>query len=61
MTINPLRNPSNPSSHLPTEGSEEVLIKEEVEEEDDLVNLDNQIEEIDSPVIEEDLDLEDPL
>ena len=61
MTINPLRNPSNPLSHLPTEGSEEVLIKEKVEEEADLVNLDNRIEEIDSPVIEEDLDLEDPL
>ena len=32
-----------------------------MEEEDDLVNLDNLIEEIDSLVIEEDLDLEDPL
>ena len=37
------------------------LIREEVEEEDGLVNLDNLIEEIDSLVIEEDLDLEDPL
>ena len=45
----------------PPHGSEEILIREEVEEEDGLVNLDNLIEEIDSLVIEEDLDLEDPL
>ena len=38
-----------------------MLIREEVEEEDGLVNLDNLIEETDSLVIEEDLGLEDLL
>ena len=56
-----LRNPLSPSSHLPAEGLEEVLIREEVEEEEGLVNLDNLIEETDSLVIEEDFDLEDLL
>ena len=56
-----LRNPLSPLSHLPVEGLEEVLIREEVEEEDGLVNLDTLIEETDSLVIEEDLDLEDLL
>ena len=56
-----LRNPLSPLSHLPVGGLEEVLIREEVEEEDSLVSLDSLIEEMDSLVIEEDLDLEDLL
>ena len=55
------RNPLNPLSHLPIEGLEEALIKEEVEKEDGLDSLENLIEETDLLVIEEDLNLEDLL
>ena len=61
MTVSLLRNPLSPLSHLPIEGLEEVLIREEVEKEDGLVNLDNLIEETDLLVIKEDLGLEDLL
>ena len=61
MTVSLLRNPLSPSSHLPVEGLEEALIKEEVEKEDGLVSLDNLIEETDLLAIEEDLDLDDLL
>ena len=61
MTVSFLRNPLSPLSHLPIEGLEESLIEEEVEKEDGLVSLDNWIEETDSLVIEEDLDLDDLL
>ena len=61
LTVSLLRNLSSPLSHLLAEDSEEILIREEVEEEDGSVNLDNLIEEIDSLVIEEDLGLEDLL
>ena len=58
--VNLPRSLLSPLSPLPAEGLKEILIKEEVEEEDDLVNLDSLIEGIDSLVIEVDLDLEDP-
>ena len=61
MTVSLPRNPLSPLSHLPIEGLEEALIKEEVEKEDGLVSLDNLIEETDLLAIEEGLDLDDLL
>ena len=61
MIVSLLRNPLSPLSPLPIEGLEEVFIREEVEEEDNLVSLDSLIEETDLLVIEEDIDLEDLL
>ena len=58
MTVSLPRNPLSPLSHLPVEGLEEALIREEVEKEDGLDSLDNLIEETDLLVIEEDLDLD---
>ena len=61
MTVSLPRNPLSPLSHLPIEGLEEALIREEVEKEDGLDSLGNLIEETDLLVIEEDLDLDDLL
>ena len=61
MTVSLPRNPLSPLLPLPVEGLEEALIKEEVEKEDSLVSLDNLTEGTDLLVIEEDLDLDDPL
>ena len=57
----PPKKPFKPFITLPVRGLEEALIKEEVEKEDSLVNLANLIEETDLLVIEEDLDLDNPL
>ena len=57
----PPKKPFKPFITSPVEGLEEALIKEEVEKEDNLVSLDNLIEEVNSLVIEEDLDPDDLL
>ena len=55
----PPKKPFKPFITPPVEGLKEALTKEEMEEEDGSVNLDNLIGETDLLVIEVDLDLDD--